>query len=94
MLIVFTIVLYGYCIVMYIFFSIVKFKIKKKINKNKNNKNNKKIKKNYFGLRLLHSFIGSKFSRHFFNQSEVKPKPIAAHACTFPRALCRLCVIT
>ena len=37
---------------------------------------------------------GSKFSRHFFNQSEVKPKPIVAHACTFSRALCRLCVIT
>ena len=29
-----------------------------------------------------------------FNQSEVKPKPIVARACTFPRALCRLRVIT
>ena len=36
----------------------------------------------------------SKFSRHFFNQLEVKPKPIVAHACTFSRALCRLSVIT
>ena len=43
---------------------------------------------------LLHSVIGLKFSRHFFNQSEVKPKPIVARACTFSRALCRLCVIT
>ena len=38
--------------------------------------------------------IGSKFSRHFFNQSEVKPKPIVARACTFSRALCRQRVIT
>ena len=38
--------------------------------------------------------IGSKFSRHFFNQSEVKPKPIVARAGTFSRALCRLRVIT
>ena len=38
--------------------------------------------------------IGSKFSRHFFNQSEVKPKPIVARACTFSRLLCRLLVIT
>ena len=38
--------------------------------------------------------IGSKFSRHFFNQSEVKPKPIVAHAYTFSRALCRLRAIT
>ena len=45
-------------------------------------------------LCLLHSVIGSKFSRHFFNQSEVKPKPIVARACTFSRALCRLRVIT
>ena len=29
-----------------------------------------------------------------FNQSEVKPKPIVARACTFSRALCRLRVIT
>ena len=38
--------------------------------------------------------IGSKFSRHFFNQWEVKPKPIVTRACTFSRALCRLRVIT
>ena len=38
--------------------------------------------------------IGSKFQRHFFNQSEVKPKPIVAHACIFSRALCRIRVIT
>ena len=38
--------------------------------------------------------IGWKFSRHFFNQSEVKPKPIVARAGTFSRALCRLHVIT
>ena len=45
-------------------------------------------------LVLPHSVIGSKFSRHFFNQSEVKAKPIVACACTFSRALCRLRVIT
>ena len=49
---------------------------------------------NYFGFALLHSVIGSKFSRQFFNQSEVKPKTIVARACTFSRALCRLRVIT
>ena len=49
---------------------------------------------NYFGLWLFYSEIGSKFSRHFFNQSEVKPKPIVAHAYPFSRALCRLRVIT
>ena len=38
--------------------------------------------------------IGSKFSRHGFNQSEVKPKPFVARACAFSRALCRLRVIT
>ena len=40
--------------------------------------------------------IGSKFTRHFFNQSEVKPKPkpIVTRACTFSRALCQLRVIT
>ena len=31
---------------------------------------------------------------HFFNQSEVKPKPIVAHACTFSHSLCRLRVMT
>ena len=33
--------------------------------------------------------IGSKFSRHFFNRSEVKPRPILARACIFSRALCQ-----
>ena len=37
--------------------------------------------------------IGSKFSCHFFNQSEVKPKPIVAHVCTFSHALCWLRVL-
>ena len=45
-------------------------------------------------LHSLYTVIGSKLSRHFFNQSEVKPKPIVARACTFPRALCRLRVST
>ena len=49
---------------------------------------------NYFGFSLLHSVIGSKFSRHFFNQSEVKPKQIVARVYTFSRALCPLRVIT
>ena len=49
---------------------------------------------NCFGFALLHSVIGSKFWRHFLNQSEVKPKPIVACACTFSRALCRLRIIT
>ena len=49
---------------------------------------------NSFGFALLHSVIGSKFSRHFFNQSKLKPKPIVARACTFSGALCRLRVIT
>ena len=38
--------------------------------------------------------IGSKFSHHFFNQSQMKPKPIVARAFTFFRALCQRCVIT
>ena len=42
----------------------------------------------------MRTVIGLKFSRHFFNQSEVKPKPIVAHAYTFSPALCRLRVIT
>ena len=49
---------------------------------------------NCFGSALLHSVIGSKFSHIFFNQSEVKPKPIMACACTFSCALCWLHVIT
>ena len=43
-----------------------------------------------FGFALLRSVIGLKNSRHFFNQSEVKPKPIATSSRTFSRALCRL----
>ena len=38
--------------------------------------------------------IGSKFSRHFFNHSPVKPKPIVACACTFSHALRRQREIT
>ena len=49
---------------------------------------------NFFGFVLLHSVINSKFSRHFFNQSEVTPKPIVASAGTFSRAFGRLRVIT
>ena len=45
------------------------------------------VESNCFGLWLLYSVIGSNFSRHFCNQSEVKPKPIVARAWTFSRAL-------
>ena len=38
--------------------------------------------------------IGLKNSRHFFNQSEVKPKPIARRSRKFSRALCQLHVLT
>ena len=34
--------------------------------------------------------IGLKISRHFHNQSELKPKPIATRSRTFSRASCRL----
>ena len=37
---------------------------------------------------------GNYFAHHFFNPSEVKPKPIVPHAYTFSRALCQLRVIT
>ena len=40
------------------------------------------------------SDIGSKFSCHFLNQSEVKPKPIVARVCTFSCNLFWLQVIT
>ena len=43
-----------------------------------------------FGFTLLCSVIGLKISRHFLNQSEVKPKPIAAHSYAFSRASHRL----
>ena len=49
---------------------------------------------NCFCFALPHSVIGSKFSHHFFNQSEVKPKSVVACACTFSHAMCGLCVIT
>ena len=52
-----------------------------------------KVISELLGFELLHSVIGSKFSRHFFNQSEVKRKPIVARAATFSRAG-RLRVIT
>ena len=36
--------------------------------------------------------IGSKFSRHFFNHSEVKPKPMLTRACKFfPRFVSATC---
>ena len=38
--------------------------------------------------------VSTKFSQHFFNQSEKKAKPIVTRVCTFSRALCRLRVIT
>ena len=38
--------------------------------------------------------IGSEFSCHFFNQSQVKPKPIVARTYTFSRTSCWLRVIT
>ena len=44
-------------------------------------------------LWLFNTVIGSNFSRNFFNQSEFKPKPIVARACTFFRALCQLRVL-
>ena len=43
-----------------------------------------------FGFALLHSVIGLKLSRHFLNQSEVKPRLIATCSRTFSRALLRL----
>ena len=49
---------------------------------------------NYFGFAILHSVIGSKLLRHYFNQPEVKQKPIVVRLCTFSRTFCRLRVIT
>ena len=43
-----------------------------------------------FVVPLPSQAIGSKNSRHFLNQSEVKPKPIVTHSHKFSRALCRL----
>jgi len=45
-------------------------------------------------LRLLRYVIGLKDSRHFFIQSEVKPKPIVTRSHAFSRALLQLHVIT
>ena len=36
----------------------------------------------YFGFALLRSVIGLKISRHFLDQSEVKPKPITSKTKT------------
>ena len=46
------------------------------------------------GLALLRYTIGLKNSRHFFFQSEVKPKPIATRLPAFSRAFRQLRVIT
>jgi len=45
-------------------------------------------------LHQLRNTIGLKNSRHFFIQSEVKPKPIPARAHMFSRTLRQLHVIT
>ena len=66
----------------------------KKVFISERDQNHDTKKEQVFGFALFHSVIDSKFSRHFFNQSQVKPKLIVARACTFSRALCRLRVIT
>ena len=43
-----------------------------------------------FGFALLRFVIGEKISRHFLNQSEVKPKPIVSCLHAFSRAWRRL----
>ena len=58
------------------------------------------IKKNSFQLTVKSNFvialvlplfvIGQKISRHFVNQSEVKPKPMVSCSHTFSRAWSRL----
>jgi len=45
-----------------------------------------------FALSTKHDWL--KNLRHFFIQSEVKPKPMVKRAHTFSRALCQLHVIT
>ena len=40
-----------------------------------------------FGFALLRYAIGLKNSRHFFSQSEIKPKPIVTRPHSFSRAL-------
>ena len=51
-----------------------------------------KANSNCFAFALLHPMIGSKFSRHFINQLEVKPKSIVARVHS-SRASCRLRVV-
>ena len=48
----------------------------------------------YMVLRLLRYVTGLKDSRHFFIQSEVKPKPIVTRLHVFSRALRQVHVIT
>ena len=50
-------------------------------------------KSNWF-LHFLRHTTGLKNSRHFFIQSEVKPKPIMTHSHAFTRTFCQLHVIT
>ena len=52
------------------------------------------VSKSNFVLRLLRYVIGLKDSRHFFIQSEVRPKPIVTRSHAFSRALRQLHVIT
>ena len=47
-----------------------------------------------FALSTLSFLIGSKNSRHFFIQSEVKPKPTVTRSHTFSRASLQLHVIS
>ena len=49
-------------------------------------------KSNWFCITSLHDWL--KNSRHFFIQSDLKPKPIATRSYTFSRALRQLHVIT
>ena len=49
-----------------------------------------KVIRIYVDFALLRFVIGSKFSRHFLDQSEVKPKPIVTRSPKFSRAFCRL----
>ena len=44
-----------------------------------------KVIRNCFGVVLPCSLIGSKISRQFFIQSELKPKPVVARSYTFSR---------
>ena len=42
----------------------------------------------YFGFTLIRVVIGLKTSRHFINQSQVKPKPIVTRSRKFSRVWC------